>query len=340
MEDMATILWKDSMRYAAKVALALLFATILARAQNEAGSDGTNFQGEVRYADNSPAQFIKVELWTDGESTWRTSLTTDRMGKFHTGTPCMVIQYKIDTPGYRPISGRDDISINPCRAMESLTLFPLPDKKAASEVRPADGFVNARIAAIPPEAKKEFDAGQKAINDNDFAGAIPYLKKAIETYPKYAEAYQLLGVAQLQTEQGAQAEASLVKAIEIEDRMPRAQYLLGVLYAMTGRASLAERPLSRFAELDPKNPDAHFELAKASFALNKFSAAETYARKSIELKEADAGVHVVLGYALLRQKKASDAKQAFERFLALVPGGPMATDVRNTIAQIDQRMNK
>ena len=67
---------------------------------------------------------------------------------------------------------------------------------------------------------------------------------------------------------------------------------------------MAEKPLTRFVELDPQNSDAHFELAKVSFALNKFLEAETHARKSVELKETNAGVHVVLGYALLRQKKA------------------------------------
>jgi len=316
----------------------VLFSSILVSAQNNSGTDGSNFRGLVRLADNSPAPFVKVELWTDGESTWRTYVDTDRMGRFQTGAPCMIIQYKIEIPNYRPIWGRVDMSINPCRASESMTLIPLPGKQPA-EV-PASGSVSARIAAIPPEAKREFDAGRKAINENDFAGSIPHLQKAINAYPKYAEAYQLLGVAQLQTDQGPQAEASLLKAIDIEDGMPRAQYLLGVLYAKTGRPGLAEKPFSRFVELDPQNPNAHFELAKVSYALNKYSDAETHAHKSIELKETDPGVHVVLGYALLRQKRALDAKEEFQLFLSRVPQGPMASDVRDVVAQIDQRLNK
>ena len=324
-------------RNVVKIALVLLLATVATQAQTDPASEGENFRGMVRYADNTPAQFIKVELWTEGASTWRITAITDRDGKFIVGTPCMVIQFKIELPGYRPVSGRDDLSHSPCRATESLTIIPL--KKPGDDTSTA-GPVDARIAAIPPDAKKEFDAGQKAIKDNDFAGAIPHLQKAADTYPKYAEAYQLLGLAQLQTNHGPQAEAALTKAIEIEDAMPRAQYLLGVLYAMTGRPALAEKPLTRFADLDPQNPDAHFELAKVSFALNKFPEAETHARKSIELKEANPGVNVVLGYALLRQKKAADAKQAFQQFLALDSKSDMATDVKNVIAQIDQRANK
>jgi Flp pilus assembly protein TadD len=327
-------------RHAVKFALVVLMARVLAHGQS--GSDyesGTNFQGQVRFENNAPAQFIQVELWTDGETTWRTFSTTDRTGKFHTGAPCAIIKYKIEATGYRPISGQVDMSINPCRAHELITLKALPGT-AIPSLGPPSGVVDARIAAIPADAKQEFDAGQKAVNEDDFTGAIPHLQRAVALYPRYAEAYQLLGVAQLQTNHGPQAESSLVKAIEIEDRMPQAQYLLGVLYAKTHRADLAEKPLQRFAELDPENPDAYFELAKVSFALNKFLDAEVHARKSIKLKETNAGVHIVLGYALLRQRKADGAKQAFQQFLRLEPHSPMAADVKNTIAQIDQQTHR
>ena len=93
------------MRNLVAFALVILTAAVLAQGQNDSGTDGVNFQGRVRYENNAPAQFVQVELWTDGESTWRTFLTTDRMGKFHTGAPCMVIQYKVDVPGFRPAYG-------------------------------------------------------------------------------------------------------------------------------------------------------------------------------------------------------------------------------------------
>jgi Flp pilus assembly protein TadD len=338
---MGIISCKKFMRDVAKFAFAVLIAAVLAQAQS--GSDvesGTSFQGQVRYENDAPAQFIQVELWTDGESSWRTFATTDRSGKFHTGAPCMVIQYKVEVQGFRPAYGRVDMSINPCRALELITLRAMPGTTIPGSEAPHSGTVDARVAAIPPEARKEFDAGRKAVNRNDFAGAIPHLQKAIGLYPRYAEAYQLLGVAQLQTNQGQQAESSLVKALEIEDGMPRVQYLLGVLYAKTNRVNLAEKPLNRFADLDPQNPEAHFELAKVCFALNKFPDAEMHARKAIELNETNTGVYAVLGYTLLRQSKPQDARQAFQQFLKLDPNSPMAADMKATIAQIDSRANK
>ncbi len=323
----------------AGMVFAVFVLTVFVQGQSESGVDaGNNFQGRVRFENNAPAQFVQVELWTDGEASWRTITQTDRTGKFQVGTPCMVIQYKIETPGYSPVYGRVDMSVKPCRVSEWVTLKQI--RKEGAGGTPASGVMDSRIAAIPPEAKAEFEEGQRLVRGNDFAGATPHLQKAVDLYPKYAEAYQLLAVAQLQTNQGQQAEASLVKAIGIEDRMPKAQYLLGVLYAMTNRVELAEKPLNRFAELDPQNPDAHFELARVEFALHKFLEAEVQARTAIKLKETKPGAYIVLGYALLRQKKVDDAKHAFQQFLKMDSSGPMATDVKDLLAQIDQRANR
>src|ERR1700751_112502 len=343
---MKTILLKKgtrsvTARIVLKAFLGACALSLLACAQSESGADdGSNFTGVVRYENNAPAQFVQVELWTDGEASWRTITNTDRMGKFHAGTPCMVIQYKIDAAGYRSIYGRVDMSVKPSRVLEWVTLKVDPKSAAQKKEVPAAGVIDSRIAGIPAEAKVEFEAGQLNINSNDYSGAIPHLDKAISLYPRYAEAYQLLGVAHLQLNHGAEAESSLVKALEIEDRMPKAQYLLGVLYAMTSRANLAEKPLNRFAELDPENPDAHLELAKVDFALNKFLDAEVHARTAIKLKETKAAVYVILGYSLLRQKKAEDARRAFQQFLKANPSGPAADDMKNIIAQIDQRVER
>src|SRR6266852_1353270 len=168
MDLMVIIFCKEFMRDVAKVALGVFIAAVLAQAKS--GSDvesGTSFQGQVRYENNAPAQFVQVELWTDGETTWRTILTTDRLGKFHTGAPCMVIQYKVEVPGFRPVLGRVDISINPCRALEDITLRAMPDTTVPSSAVPRSSKINARIAAIPPEASKEFETGHEAVKNDD-----------------------------------------------------------------------------------------------------------------------------------------------------------------------------
>jgi Flp pilus assembly protein TadD len=226
-----------------------------------------------------------------------------------------------------------------CRALEYLTLKALPGTKP-----PGPGLAAAppdpRIAAIPPDAERQFEAGQEALASNDLASATKHFQKAAELYPRYAEAYQLLGVTQLQGAQKVEdlkaAEASEMKAIDIEKNLPNAYYILGLSRAMMGNTPAAEEPFNTFIAKDPMNPDGHFEFAKTEFALNKFAEAERHARKAIELKEKNPGVEALLAYSLLRQKKATEAREAFKQYLKLDPNSPMKADVEKTIAMIDE----
>lgn len=55
---------------------------------------------------------------------------------------------------------------------------------------------------------------------------------------------------------------------------------------------------------------------------SKGGCAAGHARNAIKPKETDPGVYIVLGYALLRQKKADDARHAFQHFLKYDPSSP------------------
>ena len=143
---MKTILLKNCTRslHAVVVVCAL---SLLVCAQSESGADaGSNFTGVVRYENNAPAQFVQVELWTDGEASWRTLTATDRMGKFQAGAPCMVIQYKINAAGYHPIYGRVDMSMKPCRVLEWVTLKVDSKSVADKKEIPAAGVFDSRLA--------------------------------------------------------------------------------------------------------------------------------------------------------------------------------------------------
>src|SRR5690349_21434859 len=91
-------------------AVLLLFA-VAAFGQMNTNSQGGNFKGQVRYDNNAPAAYIKVEIWSDG-GTFRTTVNTDDQGRFAVQAPFGVIQYKIERPGYRVAYGREDISMS------------------------------------------------------------------------------------------------------------------------------------------------------------------------------------------------------------------------------------
>jgi Flp pilus assembly protein TadD len=296
--------------------------------------------GQVRLDNGQLADNVRVQLRSDSIA-FQTETLTDRQGKFvFDGIPLTIFHLWIEFPGYHTYNTTIDISMSKM-SYEGITL-QRDRSKDVKEVPPEgpNAVVDARVAQIPDEAKSEFQAGQKSLDAKDGPGAIKHFQKALDLFPNYAEAYQLLGGAYLGGGNLALAEAAFVKAVAIESRMVNAQLALGLTRNLMGRTQEAEAPLQRAVQLDPKNPDAHFELAKNQFALQKFPAAEAHAAKSLQLKPQNPPVYVVLGYSLLRQKKVSEAEEAFRHFLQLAPASPMAGDVRQVEAMIEQHQRQ
>jgi Flp pilus assembly protein TadD len=292
--------------------------------------------GQVRFDSGQPVDNVVVRLRSDMIA-YQTETQTDRQGRFtFDGLPPTTFHLTIEFPGYHPYNGFVDISMSKM-SYEGITLQK-DRSKDAKEVPPEgpQATVDARVAQIPSEAKDEFQQGQKRSAASDPIGAVAHFKKAIELFANYAEAFQLLGGVYLQQGNLALAEQAFSKAVAIENRLANAQLALGLTRNLMGRTREAEPPLLKAVELDPKNPDAHFELAKNQFALRKFPDAQVHAEKSLELKPQNPPVYVVLGYSLLRQKKVAEAEEAFRHFLKLDPASPMAQDVKQVEAMIEQ----
>ena len=316
-----------------RLVVILLFATV-SFAQH---SDDGQISGSVSFKDGQPADHIQVHLQgTRGGI--ELDATTDPQGKFTFNSLFRrdVYMLTIAVHGFHPYNNHFDLSIM-SRSFDSITLLPLPSPEARNV--PPEGpksTVDARLAQMPPEAKAELDEGMKRSAAHDPASALEHYKKAIELFPNFAEAYIVMGGVYLEQGGLVLAEQSFAKAVSIENRLANAQLALGLTRNLMGRTREAEPPLLRAVELDPNNPDAHFELAKNQFALQKFPDAEAHAEKSLELKPQNPPVYVVLGYSLLRQKKISEAEEAFRHFLKMDPASPMAADVRQVEAMIEQ----
>ncbi|MFL6301822.1 MAG: tetratricopeptide repeat protein [Terriglobales bacterium] len=296
--------------------------------------------GQIRLDNGQLADNVRVQLRSDTVA-FQAETQTDRQGRFvFDGIPLTVYHLWVEFPGYRTYNATIDISMSKMD-YQGITL----QKDRSKDVKdvPPEGpnaTVDARVAQIPADAKSEFQAGMKSLDTKNGADAIKHFQKAIELFPNYAEAYQLMGGAYLGGGNLALAESAFVKAVTIEQRMVNAQLALGLTRNLMGKTREAEQPLQTAVQLDPKNPDAHFELAKNQFALQKFADAEAQAAKALELKPQNPPVYVVLGYSLLRQKKVPEAEAAFRHFLQLAPTSPMAGDVKQVQAMIEQHENQ
>ncbi len=292
--------------------------------------------GQVRLDTGQPADNVRVQLRSDMIA-YQTETQTNREGRFtFDGLPPTTFHLTIELTGYYPYSGFIDISMSKM-SYEGITLRK--DRSKETREVPPEGpnaVVDARLAQMPPEAKAELDQGMRKSASHDLMGAVGHYKKAIELFPGFAEAYLMMGGVYLEQGSLKLAEEAFAKAAAIENKLASAHLALGLTRNLMGRTAEAEPPLLRAVELDPKNPDAHFELAKNQFALQKYAIAQSHAETSLALKPQNPPVYVVLGYSFLRQQRVAEAEEAFRHFLRLAPTGPMAADVRQVEAMIEQ----
>jgi tetratricopeptide (TPR) repeat protein len=293
-------------------------------------------RGQVKYENGQPADHVVIRLRSDVIA-FQTEMQTDPQGKFDfDGLPLSTFHLTIEGQGFRPYSSNIDISMSKM-AYEQITLKldKEPEAKSVPPEGPA-GSLNARIAQIPPAARKEFEAGKRRMDAHDIAGSVPHFHKAIALYPQYAEAYQLLGVVHLESGKLQEAEPELQKSTEIEPNLSTAHFALGVCRNLMAKYGEAETVLLRGLELDPEAADGHYELAKTYWMLGRVQAAETQAEKAVSLRPGLAGAHILLGDIDLHKRDAQGALKEYKEALRLDPKGPMAAPTQQMINKIEQ----
>ncbi len=263
--------------------------------------------------------------------------TTDTGGKFTFQAPGqMVFVVRVRMTGYAEGSQRIDLTM---AASDYVTLELKPTKTTSTADDLNTATLNARDAAVPANARKEYNAAKTLFADNKPGeDGIKHLRKAIQIYPQYADAYVLLAMAYIGENNTNDARSNLDKAIEIDPKLAEAHLTLGMLLNHQQDYAGAEKSLSRGLELNPQAPQGHYELAKTYWAMGKWQDAEPHAMKAVELKPDMAPAHVLLGNIALRKQEPQTALKEFQEYLKLDPNGPMAGGVQQMIAKIEQAL--
>jgi Tfp pilus assembly protein PilF len=292
----------------------------------------------VRKTDNTPAPLgVSVRLEVDGGGLMDTQ-ATDSMGKvtFH---PTIPTGYTIvaHQPGYKDDVKHVDLTLSPTAAV-NLTLVPLPSRDSLLGNGSAAGMtVPAGELGIPEPARREFEAGQKLLEDkHDAAGSIGHFNKAIKLYENFPRAYTMLGLAYLQDHKLADSRTALERAIQLDANSGTAHVSLGGCQNQLKDFPAAEKTLLKAVELLPDSPEAHYELARAYWGMHRWQDAEPQAKVAEKLQPNLTGVHVLMGNVLLQKQDAAGALKEFKEYLRLDPNGPMSEGVRAMVAKLEK----
>ncbi|MBZ5570366.1 MAG: tetratricopeptide repeat protein [Acidobacteriia bacterium] len=293
-------------------------------------------RGVVRYANGQPADHVVIRL-RGIKIDYDTQAQTDIQGKFEfDALPPSTYRLTIEGQGFFPYSSNIDLSMAHM-ANELITLRPI--KEPEKEVPPS-GSVSVS-GAIPPEAKKEFDAGQKSLNeDKDAEGSIKHFRKAIQLYDKFPEAYLMLGLVYLDQRKLDDSQAALQKSTELAPSLAPGYLALGAVFNQEKKFEDAEKALTHGLELNPDDAQGHTDLARTYWAMGRWQDAEPHAQRAVALKPDLAPAHIVLGNIGLRKRDNAAALKEFNEYLRLDPQGPMAEPVRQMVAKIEAAMKQ
>ena len=238
---------------------------------------------------------------------------------------------QVTKPGYDPVQERVDVSPGTAESF-AIRLSPKPDARGEGRA----GVVDAATLAIPADARAELEKGQATLKD-DPAQSIKHFREAVRKYPKYAEAYVMLGVAYSRNKQGEEALAALRKAIEINPKLALANLLLGKLYLEDKKFKEAESSLLESIRLDPQAWNGPYELARCYFNMNKLEDALTYARRAHDAQGAPSSTHLLLVDIYLRRGERKNALSELEEFSKADPQSPLMPRVRQMIEKLSKQ---
>jgi len=194
-----------------------------------------------------------------------------------------------------------------------------------------DPTVAAVDLSIPASARNEFDKANEFMNKENWKKAIERLTKALEIYPKFAAAYNNLGVVYSRLKDRVLERQALQKAISINDHFAPAYVNLGRMNILAGDFSGAESALNKASTFAPTDAMTLVLLTYAEFMNRHIDQAIATSRQAHGLPGLHALAHQVAAYAYEQQRDAANAIAELGQFLKEEPVGKRADSARKEL---------
>ena len=237
--------------------------------------------------------------------------------------------------GYEPGEAQIDL-LSGDRTLQSvdIALMPLRHYESAAP----NGIVSANALKIPSNARKEFERGSRLLNEKkDFNRSIAAFQRAIELYAGYADAYFLMGTAQMQTSATSNAEASLRKAIALDGHRTAPYYPLALLLFGQHRYAEEKELLLEAKKLDPTDWRFPFELARCHAQQGQWESALRYGIDASASNNAPPKVHLLLADIYANSNRPREAVAELELFSKLDPTSSYMGRVREVLPILRER---
>lgn len=285
---------------------------------------------QVIAADGGGGPVAEVSPNTEGVATIRV------VGSIITGGTQVYPTYRIRVFGPEIEETFED-NVEPGRADRFLNISlrrkgekPLPKSK---------GMVSASGLKIPRNAEKELERGNKALADNKLDVAKEHVNKAIELYPQYDEAYNMLGVVLLKSGDTAEGKKAFEKAVQLNDKFARAYVNLAKLSMQDKQYEEAIMLIHKSLSVEPMSAEATSIACQAYLMTGRFADVATASRKLHSLAHDGMTLcHFAAGVALTNLKQSADAITEYNLFLTEAkPNDALAPKARDAIEDLNKQ---
>lgn len=206
--------------------------------------------------------------------------------------------------------------------------------------RASGAAVSATTDSAPPQAMKSFQKARTELLDQKSDRAQRYLKKAVELYPSFAEAWYQLGKLQVQSDAN-EARNSFSRAVRADPKFILPYEQLGALAIQAQNWREVLETTNHALELDPLGSARTWhDNALANVQLGRLDAAEASATKSLAMDPSHTvpNTEQLLAVVLARKANYPSALSHLRNCLTYTPTGPNADLLKEQIAQLEQKV--
>lgn len=297
------------------------------RDQSSAPFRFNSVSGNVTSADNRPLDNVRVELRSTNGSTVAAAYTNPA-GSFefpqvYTGMYEVVASLGVNQAGERIVVSGFSPNIT----------LRLPVRGSAED---GNGSTSVSIAQlkVPEKARSAFVKAQEDSSKGRNDDARKQISKALEIYPRYADALTLRAILKMDAQDVQGAADDLQQAINTDSNCAVAYIVMGSVLNAQSKFDAAIRVLERGQSLAPNSWQAYFEMGKALLAKAQYEPALHQFERAQALVQNDYPViHLAKARAMLALSNYTDATSELQAFLAKESQGPNTQTAQKMLAQ-------
>ena len=228
----------------------------------------------------------------------------------------------------------DRISLGPRRALDNPDVGSILLHRT---VVPDSGTVSLKTLIAPKKAAQALDKARKELGRKniDFAKATAELDKAVEIYPEFAAAWQLLGEVHLRQEARPEARAAFERAIASDSEFALPFLSLAAIELDAQQWQEAVRLSRQALEINPRLARAHYFKALADTSLGNLAAAE---ESALWVQNSGAAgsypvTHYILGWIQSTKGNFESAAAEYRQFMEIQPAAAIGQELKEQIGQ-------